>query len=139
MTLQAGIWIDHRQAVLIRLKGERAFTETIESEIDSKMLSSRGPSETGSSEKRRDRRLALQYAQFYQDIVGRLNDIDVLLIMGPGEAKTELLKVISETPSTKAIITKMQAKDNLTKPQLVAFIKEYFDVPVRKTGRSRAK
>lgn len=138
MTRQAGIWIDHRQAVLVRINEDRAHTETVESELETRLSNSRGPRDTAAQEKSRDRKLRRELASYYEGIIARLSDIDVLLILGPGEAKTELLKAISESPMAPDLVTRYESADNMTRPQLIAHIKAHFGLETRKTGRKKA-
>ncbi|MCB1041347.1 MAG: hypothetical protein KDC35_00290 [Acidobacteria bacterium] len=131
MSRQAGMWIDHRQAIIVRLNGARAVSEVLESELESKTQRSRGPLAFGASEKRKERRVESQLDHYYHQVTQRLKDIDVLLIAGPGSAKMELLRVIEETGAARQLTTEITTMDSVTRRQLIARVKEHFNIRTR--------
>lgn len=146
MKTYMGIWLDHEKAYLCKLKKEDPSIpikedekdapefETIESGVE-KHVRLAGGSRTRKTpfgpqdvadEKKIDRRRDLELKRYYKTILDRLQNVDKLFILGPGEAKNELRKELEKTnmPHIKSLET--QKADKMTKNQLIASIKQHF-------------
>ena len=80
MKKEIGLWLDHRQAVIVTLHGDEADIQHVDSEFEKRVRFS-GASEThdpnqndDSAEDKRDRKLNDQLTRFYNDILGHLRD-----------------------------------------------------------------
>ena len=55
-----------------------------------------------------------------------IQDADKILILGPGEAKHELERRMTESRDLAARIKKIEAADKMTERQFAAKLKEFF-------------
>ena len=129
MKRRVGVWIDHRQAVVVILHGKAEEIKHITSEMGKHTRYS-GASETGShsdaSEDGRDRRYDANLGKYYESVISHLREADSILIIGPGEAKGELQKRIeAEVPGDR--IVDVEAADKLTDNQIVAAVRQHFE------------
>ena len=128
MKKELGLWIDHREAVIVTLASKgSAAGETI-NHIHSDMeeqgrFSANAPD--GSPEDRRDRRFGGHLHQYYAEVITAIRDADSILIFGPGEAKGEL-KTQLEHEKLGGRIVEVETVDKLTEPQIVANVRHYF-------------
>jgi hypothetical protein len=92
-----GVWIDHRQAMIVALtdKGEKTVTITsnVEKQLrragDSPLKGAYEPIEVPADD-RRQQALTGHLKIYYEAVVSRIRDAESILILGPGEAKKEL-------------------------------------------------
>ena len=96
MTKEIGLWIDHKNAVIVT-SPEQEDVQRISSHID------KGAS--GSSEDAHDRHIENQQNEFYDEVIASLGNATAILIMGPGEAKTELQKRLETQGVGEGIVT----------------------------------
>ncbi|MGW8303922.1 MAG: hypothetical protein ACWGNO_17720, partial [Desulfobacterales bacterium] len=101
----AGLWIDHRQAVIVSITDNGKTIKRIDSEIERKVRLSGGsrsaktpygPQQVSVDGKQQER-INRQLRQYYQRIIQRIQDATKILILGPGEAKTELKKEMEKS------------------------------------------
>ena len=126
MKKQAGLWIDHRKAVIV------SVTETGEEimEMPSNMeghvrFTGRPGSDTGSTEDMRDRQFENHLNNYYDNVVDTLRGVDSIQIFGPGEAKGELKKRLEKT-ELKGHILANETTDKMTDRQILAKVREQF-------------
>jgi hypothetical protein len=126
MKKQAGLWIDHRKAVIVIVteSGEEIKEITSNMEKHVRFTGGRG-SEDGSSEDVRDRQFGNHLNSFYDEVVAVLRDADTLQIFGPGEAKGELEKRLKDK-GFKGHILAVETMDKMTDRQISANVREHF-------------
>jgi hypothetical protein len=126
MKKQAGLWIDHRKAVIVIVteSGEEIKEITSNMEKHVRFTGGRG-SEDGSSEDVRDRQFGNHLNSFYDAVVAVLRDADTLQIFGPGEAKGELEKRLKDK-GFKGHILAVETMDKMTDRQISANVREHF-------------
>ncbi len=120
-----GIWIDHRQAVVVTLAGGYQTCKMLECEVPerrrlgggSRSSTPYGPQDTV-SETSNDRRYEQQLRRFYQRVTAELQGADEIVIFGPGEARTELRSFLREDPALRTRITATLAADKLSWHQI---------------------
>ena len=119
-----GIWIDHREAVIVSQAAGVTTTATVDSGIDGhpRFSAPRG----AAGEQHYEARHEQQLDRFYDDVIGHLGAPDALLIIGPGEARLELAARLGQTPALAACAVDVEAADRLTGPQIVAKVKAHF-------------
>lgn len=124
MKKQAGLWVDHRKAVIVLITeaGEEIKTITSNMEKHVRFTSGTG-SEDGSSEDVRDRQFGNHLNTYYDEIIAVIREADSIKIFGPGEAKGELEKRI-ELEGLKAHILSVEAADKMTDHQILAKVRE---------------
>ena len=124
MKKQAGLWIDHRKAVIVLISDEGEEVKKIISGMEKHVRFTGGTgSENGSSEDIRDRQFGNHLNSFYDEVIALLRDADSIQIFGPGEAKGELEKRI-ELEGLKAHILSVEPADKMTDHQILAKVRE---------------
>jgi len=126
MKKQAGLWIDHRKAVIVIVTDSGEEIKEITSNMEKHVRFTGGTaSEDGSTEDVRDRQFGNHLNSYYNAVVAVLRDADTIQIFGPGEAKGELEKRI-EHAGLKAHILAIETMDKLTVRQIAAKVRERF-------------
>ena len=124
MSKQAGLWIDHRKAVVVLITDEGEEIKKIVSGMEKHV---RFTSEDGRGEDVRDRQLENHLNSFYDEVIAFIRDADSIQIFGPGEAKGELAKRI-EHEGLKALILAVEAVDKMTDKQIAAKVREHVSI-----------
>lgn len=131
MTQEMGLWIDHRRAVIVTNFEEVGAVLQIASKIEKRVRYAVSRPSAGakphqkSSEDGRDRRFNEHLDRFYDEVITHLKDATAILILGPGEAKTELQKRLSTQGIADEIVSVMPA-DKMTDPEIVAEVSSHF-------------
>lgn len=125
MKNKVGLWIDHRQAVIVTITDKNEEIKKVDSGIKKHVRFSAGASADNAGEDTRDRQFGNYLTSYYEKIAALLRGAESIHIMGPGEAKTEL-QVVLEKAGLKNRVASVEAADKMTKPQVVARVKEYF-------------
>ncbi len=128
-----GIWIDHREAILVAIEGDQTTVGRIESNAESHYRPSGGRkagstsvAQSVSREQKAEERLKHQYHSFYQMVIEKAGKADSIFIFGPGEAKLELVKEMKKIKGQHDRIVPVEASDRLTENQIVAKVKSFF-------------
>jgi hypothetical protein len=136
---RTGVWIDHRRAVIVRLDGDEPVVEDVASDVEPRVRmagGSRSSTPFGpqgiASETGRDRRHAKHLREYYERVAERIGDATAILLLGPGEAKHELLDVISGIARFDGTPTEVETVDKLTRAQIVARVRAHFGVDSRR-------
>ena len=126
MKKQAGLWIDHRKAVIVMISEAGEEIKQVTSHMEKHVKFSGGDgSEEGSSEDVRDRKFGNHLNSYYDKVVALIRDADTLQIFGPGEAKGELKKLL-EHEGFKGQILAVETMDKMTDRQISAKVREHF-------------
>ena len=123
MKKEIGLWIDHRKAVVVIIRGDGEEVKEITSHMEKHVRFSGRASEDGASEDVRDRQYENHLNSFYDSVVAVIRDGDSVQIFGPGEAKGELKKRL-EREGFKGIILDVQTVDKMTDRQIAAKVRE---------------
>ena len=125
MKKQAGLWIDHRKAVIVIVTDGAEELRKITSNMEKHVRFTNGNgSEDGSSEDTRDRQFGNHLNTYYDEVIAEIRDADSIQIFGPGEAKGELEKRL-EHAGLKAHITAVETVDKMTDRQISAKVREH--------------
>jgi hypothetical protein len=134
MSDKAGVWIDHRKAVIVALSSGTERTSVILSNVekhperggDSPL---KGPYEARQvpADDSRQRALTNELNIYYDSVIAALHDRGTLLIFGPGEAKGELHQRLLKKKSHAQVLA-VQTEDKMTNPQVAAKVRAYFGV-----------
>ena len=122
MQTTAGLWIDHKKAVIVFVKGKEEEIKLISSNIEKHHRQS---GVAMPSDDVRQRELTGHLNIYYDEVVSCLRDAESILIFGPGEAKGELKKRL-EKDNLGGHIVGIEPADQMTDPQIVAKVKEHF-------------
>jgi hypothetical protein len=132
MNTTAGMWIDHRKAVIAIVSAKGEETMEIQSNVDKQPgrfagVRSTAPYESQlvKADDRLERKLRGHLNQYYTKVIASIRDADAILIFGPGEAKGELKKRLDRA-KVGGHITVMETADKLTDRQIVAKALKYF-------------
>jgi hypothetical protein len=127
-----GLWLDHREAVIVILTDAGEEVKHLTSGSGKHMRysgSSHSKTPQGlkevTSEDQRDRKFGNELNKFYDEIIGIVRDADSIQIFGPGEAKSELEKRV-EHEGLKGHILAIEAMDKMTDRQISAKVREHF-------------
>ncbi len=121
---EVGIWIDHREAVIATVSSKDSEIKRIESDMEKHVRFSGGAAEV-TEEDMRDRRFENHLKKYYDAVIAAVRDADSILIMGPGEAKIELVKQL-ESQQLGGHIVGTQTFDKMTDRQVAAKVREHF-------------
>lgn len=125
MKSEIGLWIDHRQAVIVVVTDTGEETKRIISNMEKHVRFSSGSSEDGSAEDVRDRQFANRLNSYYDEVIAVIRDADSIQIFGPGEAKGELEKRL-EHEGLKGRIVNIETVDKMTDRQIAAKVRQRF-------------
>ena len=144
MKTYIGIWMDRRKAIVVTLHQpenvEEPALQTKIAEISSgveKRVRTAGGSRTAKtpwgphqavSESKTEARHQSQLKHYYTNLVTLLAKAHRILIMGPGEAKNGLMKLIAENPSLAAHVAGVETSDKMTPRQIAARASAYFQL-----------
>ena len=125
MKREVGLWIDHRQAVIVILTDEGEETRLIKSNTK-KLTRFHGASDQESSaEDMRDRQYADHLSQYYDGVIACIRDAESIQIFGPGEAKGELEKRLKSKGLGGHIVC-IETVDKMTDRQIAAKVRQHF-------------
>ena len=132
MKKEIGLWIDHREAVLVILaEGTEEILHITSSDEKHIRYSGRSHSRTPeglkkvTAEDQRDRKFENELNKYYDEVIAAIRDADSIQIFGPGEAKGELEKRI-EHKGIKANMLVVEIADKMTDRQIAAKVREHF-------------
>lgn len=131
---KVGIWIDHRKAVIVNINPDSKETlKTLMSKVEPRVRMSGGwrGKKPGvpwgiASETRRDEKFKQHLNAYYDQVVEEIKDSEKIMIMGPGEAKGEFIKVIEKNKDLGKRIIKVATKDKMTDNQILAEFREFY-------------
>jgi stalled ribosome rescue protein Dom34 len=138
MNKKVGVWIDHKEAVLVMYKDEFEEVRLIHSNVERHRSRSSSISHEGSYESQavkaddsQQRRFTGKLNIYYDAVIDYIHDAERILILGPGEAKGELMKRLERKVHTHPYVSLITAS-KMTQHQIVAYIREYYVAEKRK-------
>ena len=126
MTRQAGLWIDHREAIAVYFEDGVEETKRIESGVEKHVRFSGGiESPDGSADDQRDRQFAAHLNLYYDRVIALVGDAESVLIFGPGEAKGEFEKRLKAKGHGGRVVG-IETVDKMTPRQIAAKVRQHF-------------
>ena len=126
MTTRVGLWIDHRETVLVTIADGVEETKRIESGMEKQVRFSGGSrSEQGGGEDQQDRQYSGHLNTYYDEVISQLRDAESILLFGPGEAKGELEKPLASKGLSGRVVS-IETVDKMTERQIAAKVRQYF-------------
>ena len=126
MKKQAGLWIDHRKAVVVLVTDQGEEIKKITSDMEKHVRFMGGTaSGGGSTEDVRDRQFGNHLNSYYDQVIAVLRDAHSIQIFGPGEAKDKLKKRL-ESEGLKERIVGIETVDKMTDHQIAAKVRGHF-------------
>jgi hypothetical protein len=133
MKTTAGVWIDHRKAVIVTLYGEEETTLVIRSGVESQPGRESGvpldvhyESLLVKADDDHQREYTSHLNQYYAKVIAAVSHAGTLLIFGPGEAKGELRKRLEQARFAGHILAS-EKEDKMTDRQIAARVRKQFD------------
>ncbi len=129
---KAGVWIDHRKAVIVVVGPTEERTSHIVSKVERHPERSgdsplKGPYESRQvpADDRRQRALTGELNIYYDAVIAVIRNAESLLIFGPGEAKGELKKRLVRNKLGGRVVA-VETVDKMTDQQIAAKVRRYF-------------
>ena len=129
---KAGVWIDHRKAVIVIVGAAEEHTLTIASNVEKHPERSgdsplKGPYEARQvpADDSRQRALTGDLNVYYDAVIAAIRNAGQLLIFGPGEAKGELKKRL-EKNKLGGLVAAVETVDKMTDRQIAGKVRDYF-------------
>jgi stalled ribosome rescue protein Dom34 len=148
MSVRAGVWIDHKQAIVVLVTDAGKEIKKISSDIEKPARTRSHNTYTPNdfvAEDRLERRLESHLKKFYEQVIACLQKPEALLILGPGEAKGEFQKRL-KIKKLRGIVVEVKTADRMTDRQLLATVTQHFatipakkSISPKKTPRARLK
>lgn len=135
MKTLAGLWIDHREAVIVLVSDKGQETKRIRSRVEKQLRrSGRSPtqapfeSQMVPADDSREREYGGHLARYYDEVISCLRPAEAILLFGPGEAKGELKKRI-ERNKLDLRITSFETSDKMTQRQISQKVRRHYLPP----------
>ncbi len=132
MKNKIGVWLDFKEANIIKLNEEEHTIETIPSEIElvrpkggARSKTPYGPMDKISERTFLERRKA-QEKNYYDKLIVAVRDADDVFIFGPAEAKDGFLKAIKNQAGFAPAVRGVERADSMTENQKVAKVRAFF-------------
>jgi hypothetical protein len=140
MKTVAGLWIDHRKAIIVTISDKGEKTRLIVSNVEKQLGRFSGKRSTASFESqlvqaddRQQRGFTKHLRVFYDKVRSCLDSAESVLIFGPGEAKGELIKLMGKDVR-RGQARSIETADKMTDHQITAKVHQYF-ARQKKEGR----
>ncbi len=144
MATNAGVWIDHKQAIVVFVSEAGRTIKKIA--LDGGDSGGNGGKSKATNrytpkdfvpEDRIERKLENSLKNFYDEVIALIHTAPSILILGPGEAKGEFNKRI-KSKKLHGVTIEMQTADKMTDPQLAAKVAAHFaTVPSKSSDPSK--
>ncbi len=146
MATKAGVWIDHKQAILVLITDAGQEIKKVTSGIaqparpaGSSRLKNKYTPNDFVAEDRLERKLVDERKKVYEEVLACIRGADSLLILGPGEAKGEFSKHIM-AKKLRGLTVELETTDKMTDRQLAAKVNAHFNkAPVSKSAAPKKK
>jgi hypothetical protein len=132
MKKAAGLWIDHRKAIVVEISDNGENTRQILSHVEKQLGRTDGKHSTASFESqlvqaddKQQRGFTKHLDAFYAEVLTSIQDAESILLFGPGEAKGELKKLMEQKNHGERVVV-METADKMTDRQIAAKVHHYF-------------
>ena len=128
-----GIWIDKREAKIIRLEDGRETQKSVRSEVEeyhpkggSGSRAKGGPQDVVQDSKYTNREKQ-QLKDYFNQVITHIINADAIVITGPAETGEKLNKELEQNHSAiHSKVSSVEKADVMTDNQLMAWVKDYF-------------
>jgi hypothetical protein len=132
MKTVAGLWIDHREAVIVILSDKGQETRRVKSHVEKQLRrSGRSPpparfeAQMVPADDSQEREYSGHLANFYDEVISCLRPAEAILLFGPGEAKGELRKRIQGN-KLDVRIKCFETSDKMTERQILQKVRQHY-------------
>jgi stalled ribosome rescue protein Dom34 len=133
MKKNIGIWIDTKQAVIIKLSNGSHSVKVIESNIETKERVSGETKKYGrfggqymTFEKNKLNRKIEQTNQFLKNLMKEIQNCDSVVLFGPSKMKNIFEKELKNNMQLAHKLTAVSTSKLLTENQMVAWVKDFY-------------
>lgn len=127
-----GVWIDHRQAILVTTSEAGEETAGVHSSVEKQLRRTGDSPLKGSYEAasvppddHRQNAFSEHLNTYYDAVIERLRHASAILIFGPGEAKHELQNRLNCERLGERVVA-VETEDQMTQPRIEAKVRAYF-------------
>ena len=127
-----GLWIDHRKAVIILVSDAGEQIKGIASQADRQPGRINGgrsnePFESLQvpADDTQDRKFERRLNTYYDEVIACVHEAESLLVLGPGEAKGELIKRLEKWKPSGRMVN-VETADKMTDRQIAAKVRDFF-------------
>jgi hypothetical protein len=135
MATKAGVWIDHKQAIVVLITDAGKEIKKFKSHIEPSDRPAGNPRPKNKytpndfiAEDRRERKLVDDRKHVFEEVLACIRGADSVLILGPGEAKGEFGMYI-KSHKLRGLNVELEIADKMTDRQLAAKVGEHFTKP----------
>jgi hypothetical protein len=132
MATKAGVWIDHKQAIVVLITDAGREIKKIAFDIGQPVLPAGSSSgkhkftpQDFVAEDRLERKVENDRKSYYDDVIACIRSAESLLILGPGEAKGEFGKRM-KAKKVRGVVVELETADKMTDRQLAAKVQQHF-------------
>jgi hypothetical protein len=132
---KAGVWIDHRKALIVVVTPAGERTTLIISKVEKhpersgdSPLKGRYTADQVPPDDSRQRAYTGELNIYYDTVIAAVRNAESLIILGPGEAKGELRKRLIKN-KLGGRVAAVETADKMTDRQITAKVREYFSQP----------
>jgi len=132
MKTKVGLWIDHKQAIVVSVTDKGEAIGLIVSKAEKQQRRSgtehlKGPFEPRQvpADDIRQRVFTGQLNRYYDAVIACIGDAEAILLFGPGEAKGELKKRLEKIKMGNRIAA-VETVDKMTDRQIAAKVRKHF-------------
>jgi hypothetical protein len=132
---KAGVWIDHRKALIVVVTPAGERTTLIISKVEKhpqrsgdSPLKGRYAADQVPADDSRQKAYTGELNIYYDTVIAAVRSAEALVILGPGEAKGELRKRLVRN-KLGGRVAAVETADKMTDRQIAAKIREYFSEP----------
>jgi hypothetical protein len=119
---QAGIWMDHSNAILMELTNDIIIQNNVFSEFThDEKESALSKSENLMHHKEQQHQLS-----YYKKLSNALKRYNEVVLFGPTDAKSELLNLLKADHLFENVKIEIKQSDKMTESQMHTFVREYF-------------
>jgi len=132
-TTQVGIWIDTKQAKIVKINSNGETLKTILSDIETR---TRVDGEKGNQgrigdqyidlDKKHEAKIDKQKKDFSKRIIEEIKKASSLVIFGPADMKFSLAKELQKQPGISLDISGIESADSMTDNQIIAWVKDFY-------------
>jgi hypothetical protein len=138
MKTTKGLWIDHRNAVIVTISDKGEEVHEVTSHVEKQLGRFEGersttpyPAQLVPADDSQQRDLTGHLDRYYDEVISHLRDAELILLFGPGEAKGELAKRIGEL-NLPGHLGSVETTDKMTVREIAAKVRMYVKHPVLK-------
>lgn len=136
MTRKIGVWLDRSKAVIVRVNEKKCETEILMSDFHQARHPRCGTEGhcTLIPEKRIAQRKQEIVNKFYHNIINKITDAGMILILGPGMTKVEFANELKTIKQLRSRIVGVETADKMPPRQIELKISALFNSMVNRTS-----